>query len=48
MIDSGRFKGKDELDHLDRVTRARTTRGPAGRSSKNGGKARAPRRSAKG
>jgi len=39
---------REFLNHLDRVTRARTVRGSASRSSKNGGRARSPRRSAKG
>ncbi|MGE0037000.1 MAG: hypothetical protein AB7S93_15285 [Xanthobacteraceae bacterium] len=39
---------REFLDHLDRVTRARTVRGSAGRAPKNGGRARSPRRSAKG
>jgi hypothetical protein len=39
---------REFLDHLDRVTRARTVRGSASRAPKNGGRARSPRRSAKG
>lgn len=39
---------REFLDHLDRVTRARTVRGPAGRSHKNGGKAHPPRRNGRG
>ncbi len=38
---------REFLDHLDRVTRARTARGSAGRSLKSSGKARTPRRGGK-
>ncbi len=38
---------REFLDHLDRITRARATRGQSGRSSKGNGQARPPRRNGK-